>query len=112
VIRLINDFLTFLGVTNGSGRWYLWWSGMFGNITIFAAIAVFYRKHNCHVHRCLRIGTHTAVDHDGVQHTVCRTHHPDLGVAHQLRPHHLVGHATSRQMASQSSQLEPGTVDV
>lgn len=92
--RLINDFLTFLGVTNGAGRWYLWWSGMFGNITIFAAVAVFYRKHNCHVHRCLRIGTHTAVDRDGVQHTVCRTHHPDLGAAHKLRPHHLVGRAT------------------
>jgi hypothetical protein len=89
-MRLVDDFLTFLGTTNGSGRWYLWWSGMFSNLTIFAALIVFYRKHNCHVHGCLRIGTHKAVDRDGVEHVVCRTHHPDLGAGHRLESHHLV----------------------
>ena len=88
--RWINDFLTMLGTTNGSGRWYLWWSGMFGNLTIFAAVALFYRKHNCHVHGCLRIGSHKAVDQNGVEHVVCRTHHPDLGSKHTLRPESLI----------------------
>jgi hypothetical protein len=90
VDRLVNDFLTFLGTTNGSGRWYLWWSGMFGNLTIFAGILIFYRKHVCNVHHCLRIGTHHAMDADGVDHTVCRRHHPALGTRHRLLPHHLV----------------------
>jgi hypothetical protein len=89
--RVINDFLTFLGTTNGSGRWYLWWSGMFGNLTIFAALVVFYRKHNCHVHGCWRLGRHAAQDADGVEHVVCRSHHPDLGKDHHLLAHHLVG---------------------
>jgi len=88
--RIVNDFLTFLGTTNGSGRWYLWWSGMFGNLTIFAGILLFYRKHVCHIHRCPRFGTHRATDKDGVEHVVCRRHHPDLGTGHRLLPHHLV----------------------
>ena len=89
-MRYVNDFLTFLGVTNGSGRWYLWWSGIFGNVTIFAAVIVFYRKHNCHVHTCLRLGSHKAVDVNGVEHVVCRRHHPDLGAAHRLHADQLV----------------------
>jgi hypothetical protein len=90
VIRIVHDFLTFLGTTNGSGRWYLWWSGMFGNLTIFAGILIFYRRHNCNIHRCPRIGTHHATDANGVEHVVCRRHHPDLGVGHKLLPDHLV----------------------
>jgi hypothetical protein len=89
VHRLIDDILTFLGTTNGGGRWYLWWSGMFSNLTIFAAVIVFYRKHNCHVHRCWRIGSHKAVDANGVEHVVCRVHHPGLGPRHHLLPEHL-----------------------
>ena len=90
---MINDFLTFLGVTNGGGRWYLWWSGMFSNLTIFAAVILFYRKHNCHIHGCWRLGKHTAVDDNGLEHAVCKHHHPDLGAGHQLRPHQLVSSA-------------------
>jgi hypothetical protein len=93
-MRYVNDFLTFLGTTNGSGRWYLWWSGMFGNITIFAAIVLFYRKHNCHIHGCWRVGRHAATDANGVEHIVCKHHHPDLGRAFRLHPEHLVGRAT------------------
>ncbi len=89
-MRYVNDFLTFLGVTNGSGRWYLWWSGIFGNLTIFAAVILFYRKHNCHVHTCLRLGSHKAVDVNGVEHIVCRRHHPDLGAGHQLHAEDLL----------------------
>lgn len=89
-MRFVNDFLTFLGVVDGGGRWYLWWSGMFANVTIFAAVVLFYRKHNCHVHGCLRIGSHRATDLNGVDHVVCRHHHPSLGPAHRLHPDQLV----------------------
>jgi hypothetical protein len=90
VSRVLNDFLTFLGTTNGGGRWYLWWSGMFGNLTIFAALIVFYRKHNCHIHRCPRVGRHAAVDANGLEYVVCKHHHPDLGRDFRLRPSDLV----------------------
>jgi hypothetical protein len=94
VSRFINDVLTFLGTTNGGGRWYLWWSGMFSNLTIFAAVIVFYRRHNCHVHRCPRLGKHSAVDENGVEHLVCKRHHPDLGAGHRLHADQLVSGAT------------------
>jgi hypothetical protein len=92
-VRVVNDLLTFLGTTNGSGRWYLWWSGIFSDVTIFAAVLSFYRRHQCQVHRCPRLGTHRAVDGNGVEHAVCRRHHPDLGAGHRLLAHHLVGTA-------------------
>ena len=94
--RVINDILTFLGTTNGSGRWYLWWSGMFGNLTIFAAILLFYRKHNCHIHRCWRLGRYTAVDATDMEHVVCRHHHPDLGPNFRLHPSHLVARSATK----------------
>ncbi|MGB8652084.1 MAG: hypothetical protein WCD35_15645 [Mycobacteriales bacterium] len=100
MIRVINDFLTVLGTTNGGGRWYLWWSGMFSNLTIFAAVGVFYRKHNCHIHGCWRIGSHKAVDQHGVEHVVCRTHHPDLGGKHRLQFHHLVSQRAQEAVSS------------
>jgi len=96
VMRVINDILTFLGTTNGSGRWYLWWSGMFGNLTIFAAMILFYRKHNCHVHRCFRVGRFAAVDTRNVEHIVCKRHHPDLDADFHLQPGHLVANSASR----------------
>ena len=101
---MINDFLTFLGTTNGGGRWYLWWSGMFGNLTIFAAVLVFYRKHVCHVHGCPRLGSHKAADTGGVEHVVCRRHHPDLGPGHKLLALHLVGHSGDAPAAEMTPQ--------
>ncbi|MDQ1747151.1 MAG: hypothetical protein QOD07_1414 [Frankiaceae bacterium] len=93
-MHIINGFLNVLGVTDGGGRWYLWWSGMFGNLTIFAAVGIFYRRHNCHIHRCPRLGHHAAVDANGVEYLVCRRHHPDLGRASRLHPHHLISQRT------------------
>ncbi len=51
-----------LGLDNGSGPWYLFWSG-FGSdlseITGLGAVAyIFWRKHNCHTPGCWRIGRH------------------------------------------------------
>ena len=74
---------------------------MFSNLTIFAAVVVFYRKHNCHIRGCLRLGSHKAVDEQGVEHVVCRSHHPDLGAKHHLRPHHLVAGLTSASGGAQ-----------
>lgn len=71
----------FFGLDNLSGAHYGFWSGV-GSIVIppiltsLPIVLVLLRKHNCHVHRCWRIGRHTATDADGQTHTVCRKHHP------------------------------------
>lgn len=65
-----------LGLDDGSGRWYLWWSGMGANIGEFAIVGSLLsgvRHHNCHVRGCWRVGRHPVVD---TGYVVCRRHHP------------------------------------
>lgn len=63
-----------LGLDNASGAWYLWWSGFFGDLTIFAVPLILLRKHNCHQKWCLRLGRHPVA---GTTFTVCKKHHPE-----------------------------------
>ena len=53
-------------------------SGTLADITLFTAFAstlyLFWRRHNCHVHRCWRLQWHA---HPGHGHPVCKKHHPD-----------------------------------
>lgn len=51
------------------GDGYQFWSG----IGFSTAVVVWWRKHNCHVHRCPFIAWHPHPDHG---HEVCRWHHP------------------------------------
>lgn len=62
-----------LGLDDAGGGWYLFWSGFAADLGMFAAIAAYLRKHNCHQHRCWRIGRHPI---DGTPFVVCRKHHP------------------------------------
>lgn len=83
-------FLHYLGLDSGSGTSYLWWSG-FGSdlaeLAIVGGLITVYRRHNCEVHRCWRLGRHVTA---AGQH-VCRRHHPDGHLtADQVRAaHHL-----------------------
>lgn len=68
----------FLGFGNGQGNgaYYLFWSGAGSDLAYLAIIGGLigiYRKHNCEVHRCHRLGRHITA---AGQH-VCRRHHPD-----------------------------------
>ena len=58
-------------------RSYNFWSGIFSDATIFTGFGVvlmaFWRTHNCHVHRCLRLMWHP---HPETGHPVCKHHHP------------------------------------
>ena len=66
-----------LGLDDGSGRWYLFWSGFGSDISelaIFAALFGIIRRHNCHARRCWRVGRFPI---EGTGHVVCRRHHPD-----------------------------------
>lgn len=59
----------------GSGYWF--YSGLFGGSAFLsgalAMVAVYWRRHNCHVTRCWRLQWHTHPDHS---HPVCARHHP------------------------------------
>jgi hypothetical protein len=63
-----------LGLDDASGRWYSFWSGIFGDASILSVPAMAMRRHNCHVKRCPRLGRHPVA---GTTWTVCRRHHPD-----------------------------------
>ncbi|MEZ0089919.1 hypothetical protein [Streptacidiphilus sp. EB129] len=64
-----------LGLDNASGPPYLWWSGAgadLGELAIIGGLVSIYRRHNCEVHRCWRLGRHATA----AGHMVCRRHHP------------------------------------
>lgn len=52
-----------LGLDNASGHWYLFWSGFAGDLSYFGALAIVWRKFNCHTKGCWRIALHHS---DGV----------------------------------------------
>lgn len=65
-----------LGLDNGSGPIYLWWSGIAADISevaIFGGLFSVYRRHQCEVARCWRLGRHQTA----ANHMTCRHHHPD-----------------------------------
>ncbi len=64
--------LVFIGVTDPSGLPYLTWSGIVGDVTIFAAIWMHF---NCHDHSCWKIALFR---HQGI-YRYCRKHHPEIG---------------------------------
>lgn len=65
-----------------AGRWsfYGFFSGFgsdLGEITIIAGLLAIYKKHNCHVARCWRLGRHAFTDEaTGASYLLCRRHHP------------------------------------
>lgn len=72
---MIHGFLIFIGVTNPSGRAYLWWSGIGSDLGEFAIFGLVYRRLVCHQRGCFRLGHHSI---DGSPLIVCRKHHPEL----------------------------------
>ncbi len=62
------------GANDEGGAWYGFWSGFGGSIPdflILGGLITLYRKHNCHVQRCPRVGRHQAGPY-----VVCRRHMP------------------------------------
>jgi hypothetical protein len=52
---------------------YQFWSGIGSGSPVLVALAMFWRKHNCHEHGCWKWTWHP--DKDG--HPVCKVHHDD-----------------------------------
>lgn len=73
------------------GDGYQFWSGIAGTVLfsggIYAVAINNLRKHNCHVHRCWRVGRHPV---EGTAYIVCRRHHPhDHVTAEQVLDEHV-----------------------
>ena len=70
-----------LGVDDLTGPWYGFWSGFGSDLSEIGGLGVvsyiFWRKHNCHVRGCWRIGRHPL---EGTLYVVCRQHYP-TGIA-------------------------------
>jgi hypothetical protein len=87
---VIAHLLQALGITDSSGAWYAFWSGFGSDITMFVGFGAvawsFYRRHNCHVKGCWRVGRHAV---DGTSHVVCKHHHPEGEPSHEdvIRAH-------------------------
>lgn len=62
-----------LGLDNGSGPVYLWWSGAGADLGMLGAAYAVVRKLNCEIHGCPRLGRHLTA----AQNRLCRKHHPD-----------------------------------
>jgi hypothetical protein len=54
-------------------------SGPLPDITLITGIALWWRKHNCHVRTCWRLQWHPHPVHG---HPVCRRHHPETKGEH------------------------------
>ena len=72
---MIGHILAMLGITDQTSAWYAFWSGLGSDMSeiggLLALAWIFWRKHNCHVKGCWRIG-HLAAG----AYLVCRKHHP------------------------------------
>lgn len=72
---MLHFFRHFTGLDNPGGDWYLFWSGFGGDIGLLGGILIFYKRLNCHVSGCWRLGLHHV---EGTPYTTCRKHHPAL----------------------------------
>lgn len=82
----MNWIAHFFGLDNGSGISYLFWSGVGSDISEIAILGALWgviRRHNCDVRGCWRFGILPTL-RDGVQHHVCRRHHPSIPTANQI----------------------------
>ena len=105
----VNWLAHVFGLDNGSGSWYLFWSGAgadLGELAIVGGLISIYRRHNCGVRWCPRLARHDFTDPDtevpghpeavraGITHHLCRKHHPLHGkkpvtAAHIQEQYHL-----------------------
>lgn len=76
---MLHDLARWLGLTDATGAWYLWWSGPAGSLTILGAVIAVTRRRTCDVARCWRPGRYPI---SGTSFMVCRRHHPDPASTH------------------------------
>lgn len=90
------------GAVNEPGPYYGFWSGFgsdLGELAIIGGLISVYRRNNCEIHGCWRIGRHVTAGN----HHVCRKHHPDDHLTHQGV---LDAHSTAKP-ASRKPRAKP-----
>jgi hypothetical protein len=83
VTWLLHWLAVHTGTVDEAGPYYGFWSGFgsdLGEVAIVGGLLSVYRRHNCHVHGCWRVGRHKVA---GTDHVVCRRHHPDGPLTHR-----------------------------
>lgn len=58
-----------------NGAFYAFVSGWGADLSLVGGAFMLYRKHNCHVHYCLRI---CRFDVAGTPYRACKKHHPEV----------------------------------
>lgn len=79
--------LVHAGITNVSGRWYGFWSGIgsdIGQVTLLGGGVALWSRHTCHVTGCHRWARHPV---QGTPYATCAKHHPD--VPDKVTPEHI-----------------------
>ncbi len=83
---------------DGNSAPYLFWSGIVGDLALLGAVGLIWRRFNCHVKGCPRVGLRKVPEDD---HVVCHKHHPEPSPTHaELVEAHRRGipvHALRRQ---------------
>ena len=73
MVSMWNWVMHWTGLDDGSGAWYLFWSGIVGDLALLGGIIAAFRIVNCHVSGCYRVGLHHV---DGTPYRTCTKHHP------------------------------------
>lgn len=100
----MHELARWLGLTDASGSWYLWWSGVEGDITQLALLGTavaFYRRRKCVT--CWRIARHPVV---GTAWATCHKHLTPKCHEHLHEQHHIK-HPLQHTMLAQADQPEP-----
>jgi hypothetical protein len=89
---MVSWFMHVAGLDDGSGAWYLWWSGIVGDLALVGAAISIARHVNCHSHGCWRIARHPVA---GTPYKTCARHHPTVPSKVTVEQIHAA-HETSR----------------
>lgn len=63
------------GTDNGSGGYYLFWSGVGSDLLYISVIGWAWKMLNCHQYGCWRVGTKVTVEDNGHHYRRCTKHH-------------------------------------
>jgi hypothetical protein len=79
------------GMKYGQWNWYNFWSGFvsdIGQVAIVGGLIQIYRRHNCHITKCWRIGKYRVI---GTPYLVCIIHRPEVEARHRRKFQHAAG---------------------
>jgi hypothetical protein len=77
-----------LRLTNASGAWYLFWSGVYSALSTIGVTILMLRRYNCHWPKCPRVAWQPNPNGNGQM--ICRKHMPEAREAwHKQKMEHV-----------------------